>query len=234
MTSTASIVTPAPRAASSPARDGVLAVAPIALGYVPFALVVGATVAEEHAGLGGWAGSWLIYGGSAHLAALRVLHSSGALVAIVTGLLVNARMAVYSASLGRRWHAQPRWFRAVAAALVIDPTWALVMDRPIGSAAAERRFFLGVGLTLGAVWSAAIGVGASIGARLHVASLEVVAPLCLVMLIAPRLRQRADRAAVLAGVVVAIAAHGLPSGTAVGLAIVAGWVAGELAERCGA
>ena len=74
--------------------------------------------------LAGWAGSWLIYGGSAHLATIRTLDEAGAVAAILTGLLINARLLVYSASLARRWREQPRWFRVVAAGLIIDPTWA--------------------------------------------------------------------------------------------------------------
>ena len=50
--------------------------APIAVGLLPFALVIGTTVSESDAGLAGWAGSWLIFGGSAHLATMRVFNAS--------------------------------------------------------------------------------------------------------------------------------------------------------------
>ena len=106
------------------ARQGVLDMVPLFAAYVPFALVIGSAVADHGSVVAGWAGSWLIFGGSAHLAAIRTLDQAGAVVAVLTALMVNARLVIYSASLARRWRDQPRWFRTVGAALVIDPTWA--------------------------------------------------------------------------------------------------------------
>jgi hypothetical protein len=81
---------------------GVLTMIPLVVGYIPFALVVGAAVAGQGAWVAGWAGSWLIYGGSAHLIAVQLLDTSGALLALATALFVSSRLLVYSASLGRR------------------------------------------------------------------------------------------------------------------------------------
>ena len=75
------------------ARDGALAMLPLLAAYVPFALVIGSVAADHGRPLAGWAGSWLIFGGSAHLAALRTLDQAGPVAAILTGLLVNARLA---------------------------------------------------------------------------------------------------------------------------------------------
>jgi predicted branched-subunit amino acid permease len=73
------------------ARHGVTAMAPFVVGYAPFALTVGAVVAGHGDRIAGWTGSWLIYGGSAHLSTLRTLDRSGLLLAILAGALVNAR-----------------------------------------------------------------------------------------------------------------------------------------------
>ena len=227
---TAAPVEASAAAASSPVRDGVAALVPLAIAYAPFALVVGTALAAHDGGITGWAGSWLVYGGSAQLAALRLVDTSGAVVAILTGLLINARMAVYTASLGRRWRTQPRWFRLLAASLVIDATWALGNDRPVSTAPDERRFFLTVGLGLGAVWCTVIGIGAAFGGRLDLAAMDVIAPLCLVALVAPHLRRRAGRATVVVAAVVAvIAVPRLPAGTGLLVAAAAGCLAGELA-----
>ena len=48
---------------SSPGREGALAIVPLVVAYVPFALVIGAAAAERGAPVAGWAGSWLILGG---------------------------------------------------------------------------------------------------------------------------------------------------------------------------
>jgi len=175
MSATTAAPVEAPAAApSSPVRDGLAALVPLAIAYTPFALVVGTALAAHDGGITGWAGSWLVYGGSAQLAALRLVDTSGAVVAILTGLLVNARMAVYTASLGRRWRTQPRWFRLLAASLVIDATWALGNDRPVGTRRDARRFFLTVGLGLGAVWCTVIGIGAVFGGRLDLAAMDPI------------------------------------------------------------
>ena len=55
----------------SAARAGVTAIAPLVIGFAPFALVVGATIGAASNHEAGIAGSWLIYGGSAQIATVR-------------------------------------------------------------------------------------------------------------------------------------------------------------------
>ena len=140
----------APDVASPSATGaGILAMLPMIVAYAPFALVIGAAVAQHGAPLAGWAGSWLIFGGSAHLATIRTLDDAGAGIAILTGLLINSRLVVYSASLARRWPEQPMWFRVAAAALIIDPTWAAAERHAdqCTDVVQQRRYFLAAGLT---------------------------------------------------------------------------------------
>jgi branched chain amino acid efflux pump len=215
------------------ARAGAVAMAPFVLAFAPFALVIGSSVARLDAPIAGWAGSWLIFGGSAHLATVHGLLDGAPGLAVVTGLLVNARLLVYAASMAPRWRDQPRWFRAVAPALLIDPTWALA-DRHAqhdGSTSAQRRFFLGAGLTLGVAWSAMIAAGAVIGDRLPDVGLELAAPLCLLALVGPRLRDRQHRWAAISAAVVALATSGWSAGTGIAAAVGAGCVAARLARR---
>ena len=60
--------------------------------------------------------------------------------AILTGLLVNARLALYSTSLARHWASQPRWFKLAAAALLW--LWLVEGVRP------DRWDMAGVALSL--------------------------------------------------------------------------------------
>jgi predicted branched-subunit amino acid permease len=210
-------------------RAGALAMAPLVVGYAPFALVIGAAVARVEPPVAGWSGSWLIYGGSAHLAALQGIAGGETLVAIATALLVHARLLVYSASMAPQWADQPRWFRLLGPALLIDPTWALVQQHPQGSPEARRGFFLGAGLLLGAVWSTLIAVGAIAGSRLPSVGLEMAAPLCLIALLGSRLRDRAHRWAAVAGAGTAVVGLAWPYGMGIAAAIVAGTVAAHLA-----
>ena len=99
---------------------------PLLAGYAPlFALVIGSAVADHGQPVAGWAGSWIIFGGARQLAAIRTLDEAGAVAAILTALLIHARLVVYSTSMAQHWAGQPRWFRVTAAALIIDPTWAV-------------------------------------------------------------------------------------------------------------
>ena len=218
-----------PEPAIRDVREGFLAMVPFVVGYAPFALVIGAAVAGSANPLAGWSGSWLIFGGSAHLAVLRSL-DAGLLVAVAGGLLINARLLAYSASLAQHWRNQPRWFRVVAAAMVIDPTWAAA-ERHVAtgaSEAAQRRFFLTAGLVMGAGWSALIAVGAVAGGRLDSLRLEVVVPLCLATMVGPVLRDRGGRAAVIAAAAVATLGSRLPAGAVLLVAIAAGALAGAV------
>ena len=234
MTTMTAPAAPADRSTTGPVRAGVTAVWPLAAGYLPFALVVGAALGEQGGGPAGWAGSWLVYGGSAQLAALRSLEPAGAAVALLTGLVVNARMVLYTVSLNRRWRDQPRWFRVVASSLVIDATWALTVARDERPAGEERRFFLAVGVLLGLVWVGGIAVGTTVGAHVKVDAFDAVAPLVLVALLAPRLARRDDRTAVVvAALVVAVAGPRLPAGTGILAAVAGEVVAGELVSRRG-
>ena len=213
--------------------SGVADMVPLVFAYLPFALVIGAAVAAHGDTVAGWAGSWLIYGGSAHLAAIQALDDGGATVAIVTGLLINARLIVYSAGLARRWRGQPRWFRIAAAGLIIDPTWAAAERYADGCADARRQrgHFIAAGLALGVGWSAAIGAGAIVGARLARFDLDIVVPLCLLALVGEALRERDSRRVIIAAALVAWITSAWPSGTGTLAAITAGVAAGRLGRR---
>jgi len=216
---------------SGDVRDGIVAMAPFVVGLAPFALTIGTAAAHSDDPLAAWSGSWLIFGGSAHLAVLRSVHA-GVLVAIAGGLLIHARLVAYGAALARRWHHQPLWFRLVAAALVIDPTWAAAERHAASGAsdAAHRRFFLAAGVALGIGWSTLIAVGVVAGGRLDSIDLDVMVPLCLVALVAPALRDAANRVPMIAAAAVALLGPLWPSGTTMLLAIVAGTLAGAAAS----
>jgi predicted branched-subunit amino acid permease len=213
-------------------RRAVLGALTLAIGYVPFALVIGSTATEQGAPVAGWSGSWLIFGGSAHLAAMRTLGDSGPLAAILTGLVINARLAVYSASLGRRWSSQPRWFQLAAAPMIVDPTWAMA-ERQAAEApgpSAERRCFLAAAGVFGAAWSAAVALGALVGARLDGVDLRFVVPLCLLALLGRGLADVAGRWVMAAATLAAIVGGSLPAGSGVLLAVAAGAAAGAVAD----
>lgn len=215
------------------ARAGVMAITPLIIGFAPFALVVGATIGAATNHEAGIAGSWLIYGGSAQLATVRTLESGGALMAILTALLINTRLAVYSASLSQHWGDQPLWFRMAAAPMIVDPVWAVAEARALqpGSPREIRAHYFGSAITLFLAWSAFIVTGVMLGSRLDSHALSIAAPLCLLWLVVSRLKDPRNRFIVAAAAVGAIVGRNLPSGLSIFVAILAGCAAGLLLDR---
>jgi predicted branched-subunit amino acid permease len=215
------------------ARTGAASVAPLVVGLVPFGLAVGAAVARSGDRLAGWTGTLVLYGGSAQLAVVDLVGSgSGVAAAVGAGLLVNARLAVYTTSLATRWRGQPRWFRLLAGATTVDPLWALATARPTDlDPRVEREVHLGATALLTVGWLAAVTAGMALGPVADGLGLELTGALCLLVLVVPRLAGRADRAAAAAGGGVAVLAAGRGGGTGLLLAVAAGTAAGVLADR---
>jgi predicted branched-subunit amino acid permease len=214
-------------------RAGLIAVAPLVLGFAPFALVVGATVGATANQGAGIAGSWLIYGGSAQIATARTLESGGAAMAVLTALLINTRLLVYSASLSQHWREQPTWFRIAAAPMIVDPVWALAEARALepGSAREVRAHYFGSAIGLFVAWSVFIVTGVMLGSRLDSHALGVAAPLCLLWLVVSRLHDPRNRFIVAAAATGALVGRNLPSGLAIFVAILAGCIAGQALDR---
>jgi predicted branched-subunit amino acid permease len=185
--------------------EGARAMAPVLAALAPFGFVIGATVSTTSMpSPAGWATSWLIYAGSAQLAVVQLVDGGAALLVVVaTTIALNARFVAYGAGLAPHWADEPRWWRAVAAYLLVDPTYALTVarySRP-GTRTERRAYFLGAALTLWIGWQIVTAAGVLVGAGVPDAlALEFAAPLCLVGLLVPRASAHdTRRAAVVAG-----------------------------------
>lgn len=208
---------------------------PILAGIVPFGLAVGVAAAGSSVGrVAGWATSWTIYAGSAQLAAIELLDAHAApLVVLATVVAVNARLLLYGAAIAPHWREAPRWWRLLAAYLLVDPTFVVAADRYRCPATPEekRRFYLGAALTLWLGWQLATAAGAVVGTSAPGAStLEMVVPLTLVGLLVAPTRSTAGRVAAAVGGATAVASQALPMGTGVIVAAIAGMLAGAAAE----
>jgi predicted branched-subunit amino acid permease len=229
------VVPPPSGLVASEARAGVATAAPLLLAYAPFGLAIGAACAEHPDRAAGWAAGPLLFGGSAHLAVLGMLAAGSSLAVIVlTGLVVNARLLVYSAALARDWRGVPRRRRALAAFLLVDPTFVVATERAgrPGTEAQRRAFYLGAGATMWVGWVAAVTLGLLAGGHLGPGSgLQVAAPLCLAAAAVPHLRRAPGAAAVLVGAATALVGRSWPHGTGLLAAIVAGAAAGARLDR---
>jgi predicted branched-subunit amino acid permease len=220
------------RATRSDFGAGARAMVPVLAGLVPAGIAVGA--AWSAAGLPvapGLVAAASVYGASAQLVVLE-LGATGAsplVVAIVTGV-ASIQLALLGAGLGR-WlcgaSAPSRW---LAALVLVSPAY-LVTDAGVAdssSAVTRRRYYLGAGATLWAGWQVAHAAGMVLGAVIPpAAALDFALPLCLLGLVAARLRDPATRTAVLAAAATAAVVRAAPLGTGVVVAVAVGIVAGR-------
>lgn len=208
---------------------------PLLAGYVPFAVLIGVAAGRSADPVAAWAGALLIFGGSAHLSVIELIgDGSGVAAAVCTGLLVNARLTIYSASLLPLWRGAPLWHRLVAAAVVIDPMVMIAHRRQLepGTRSEQRAFFAGAAAVLAVGWSGMIAAGAVLGAQQDAVSmLAICTPLCLAAMVAPHLRHAAGARAVVAAAATALATSSWPAGTGLLMAMLAGAVAGGWGGR---
>src|SRR4051812_36073556 len=156
---------PVPAGAGDQWRAGARAAMPFVIGLAPFGVTVGAAVAASADPLAAWTGTLLLYGGSGQLAVLQVL-GSGAPVwtAILVGVLVNARLLVYSGGLAPLWKGARPWATVLGAATVVEPTWAIAEHRRrTGPPAGARAHYAGAAGVLTVGWTAAVTLGTLVG-----------------------------------------------------------------------
>jgi predicted branched-subunit amino acid permease len=212
---------------------GVRAMAPMLLVYAPFGLLVGAAVARSESPTVAWLSTWTVYGGAAHLAVLDVLQQgTGALGAAVVGLLINARMIAYAASLAPHWRDGSTRSRVAAAAILTDATWGLAQSHPAEDASARRRFYFGAGLVLWFGWPLLVTLGVLVGGWVQDVPVATLLP-CLTLgsLAVRQLRTRPTLAAGAAAAAVAVATAGLDGGVALLLAAAVGATAAAVVHR---
>lgn len=212
-------------------RDGIADVAPMLVGVVPFGLVAGA--APIAAGLDvaqAVAMSALMFAGASQLAVAEVLGSDGsAPIAVVTALIINLRMVLYSASLAPALARESLGRRLQISYFLVDQVYALSVLRWDGTDDRRLRvpYYLAMALVLWVSWQITTLVGALVGARLpEDIPLDFAVPLVFLVLLVPVLEKRPSLVAAAVGGAVAVTAAELGAGR---LAIVVGAVCGIVA-----
>jgi predicted branched-subunit amino acid permease len=165
---------------------------------------------------------------------IQLVDAGGDVVVVaLSALAVNARLAVFSATLAPAWRGTRLWVRLAAAVTVIDPTWMVSSRLQTRGAAPAmvRRHFAGASVTLLLGWSGFVALGAVAGNLVPAqAGLSLFAPLCLLAMVAPGTRTVAGAAAAVVGLAVAFAGAALPAGLSLLLAMPLGVVAAEVGE----
>ena len=216
------------------ARDG----APFLLVIIPFGLLFGVVATEAGLSIAETMGfTVLVIAGAAQFTAVQLLTENAPVWAILAAALgVNLRMAMYSATLTPHLGAAPLWQRALVAYFNVDQSFAvssLRFEREPGMPLPQKvAYFLGTVSHIAPLWCVATFVGAVAGAAIPPEfALDFALPITFLALVAPALRTLAHIVAALVAVSVALLAAGLPPGTGILLAGLAGMVAGAETER---
>jgi predicted branched-subunit amino acid permease len=227
---------------SNPMHDvaaGARAMAPWLAGVAPFGLVIGIAAARaDFPTVAGWLTAPLIFGASAQIAAIQLLDAGAtAATVVLTVLVINLRLVLYSAAMARYWRGTPLWWRLLGAYLLIDPSFVVGTERyAVAAPGQDRRrghaHYLGGGLLLWVGWLAAVAIGATAGARIPESlHLELLVPLYLLGEIVPRLRDLAPRRTALTSALVGLVCLNLPLHLGIVVAIVAGLAVGGATLR---
>jgi predicted branched-subunit amino acid permease len=206
---------------------GAQAMAPWLVGMALYGLVVGVSAAKaDIPTVAGWLTGPLIYSGGAQVAAIDLL-DAGATPAVVvaTVLAINTRLIIYSAAVADHWRGTSRRWRALAAYLLVDPSFAVGLDRyqRPGDRTGAHAHYLGAAGLLWITWLGALTVGATVGDRLPGGlHLEFVIPLFLVGEVVRRVSTSATRRGCAAAVAVAVLGTAAPLHLGLVMAIATG------------
>ena len=216
---------------------GYVDTAPFALIMVPYSLLFG--VVARDAGLDvfqAFSMSVVVIAGAAQFTALALLQDNAPmLVALMTALAVNLRMAMYSAALVPHVGHAPLGVRALMSYVMVDQAFAVAVrtyeDHPEMSGAEKVGYYFGCMALLCPLWYTFTLVGAVLGKAIppHY-SLDFAVPVCFIALLGPLLRSLPHVLAALVAAVTSLAFAWIPWSLGLIIAAFCGIVTGAQAE----
>ncbi len=233
-----------PKALSSPTAraaylSGVRDTVVVVPSYLPFGLVCG--VASVNAGLSTSASVALpaiVYAGSAQAVMLQVIQSSAALwVAILSGCVINLRLAVYSAAMAAKVRQFSTGQRMLVAAFLVDNTFAFMQARE-RSHPHDRHliaYYAGASTVFWSFWWLFCMIGVFAGNIVPTSwQLDFAIPLSFIAIAATSIRSMPMGVAALVGGAASVLLFSLPLKLGLIAACVAGLMGGLLAEKLAA
>jgi 4-azaleucine resistance transporter AzlC len=215
--------------------SGVRVAVPITLGVVPFGMVAGvAAVSVGVPAMQALAMSVVIFAGASQLAATELIGQNAPVaVVVLTVIVVNLRLVMYSASIAPYFERQSGRWKAWLAYLLTDQAYAVsVMEFRNDDSTNRRWYYLGVATPLWVTWQAATVAGILLGSEVPASwHLEFAVPLVFLAVLVPAVTDRTTVVTAVVGGAVAVAAHGLPFNLGLLTAAVAGIAAGLLVEE---
>ncbi|MCP1675948.1 4-azaleucine resistance transporter AzlC [Natronocella acetinitrilica] len=214
---------------------GFRAIGPMLPGVVPFGMTAG--IAALEAGLGPAVGiglSIIVFAGAAQLVIAQLI-GDGALpiIVVLTALVINLRMVMYSASLAPYFGNLSMAWKTTIAYLLTDQAYAVSITRFMAGLDRKLRpwYYLGVAAPIWTVWLTATVLGVWVGAAIPEAwQIGFALPLVFLVLLVPVVRSRPSVIAAAVGGSVAVIAYSAPYHLGLTLGAIAGVVSGVMAE----
>ncbi|MFA1609502.1 AzlC family ABC transporter permease [Halobellus rubicundus] len=206
---------------------------PVLIGFVPFGLVAGAAGVDagltplQTIGL-----SVVVFAGASQLAAIDLFgRNAELLVVVLTGVVINLRMLMYSASIAPRFRPLRAWWKTACAYVLTDQAYALSIARYSDedlSPSERRNYYLTVAVSLWLLWQVCTILGIVVGARVPDSwGLEFAVPLVFLGLLVPTVTSPPKAVAAIVGGTVALA--GSVFAAPFNLGLIAGGVVGVVA-----
>ena len=216
-------------------RDGLGAVAPMVAAILPFGVTAG--VAGLDAGLGAaltLGMSLIVFAGASQLASIQLIDAGAAApLVVLTALIINLRMVMYSAHLAPHFRHVSAGGRSLMAYILTDQAYALTISRVMTRDADgfHHWFYFGVALPLWGVWQIATAFGYWAGTAMPPAwELGFIVPLIFLALLVMSITSRPGLIAALVAGALSVLGRDLPAGLGLTLASLAGIIAGVMAE----
>ena len=204
--------------------------------YLPFGLVCG--VASVNAGLTTGASlalPALVYGGSSQAVLLQFLQGNASLwVAILSGCVINLRMAVYSAAMASKVRHLAKPQRMLVAAFLVDNTFAFMQERERTHPHDKNiiAYYAGVSTMFWSFWFLFCVIGVFAGNIVPGSwQLDFAIPLSFIAIAATSIRTVPMAAAALVGGLASVVLFALPLKLGLIAACLAGLMAGLLAQK---
>jgi len=218
------------------AREGWRTVLPFSVGTISWAIVTG--LAMRSSGLSeleAMGMSVLVFAATAQLGALPLIASGAPLWLIfLTGLVLNLRFVIFSASIAPVFHDRPWAQRLACSYLLTDSGFTLLSPRLLGAQDPQWRwgYYLGPALWGWLLWQGCVLIGVlGAGVLPRDWSLEFMGTIALMVMLVPMTRSRPMLLAALVAGLAAVLLHALPLRMGLFAAIALGIAAGFLAER---
>lgn len=215
-------------------KHGALSMSPILMGIIPFGLVFG--VSSVTMGFSVFQASMMslcVFAGASQLAAVQLMGEHAPLLVVAaTGLVINLRMLMYSASIAPHFAGLSIAHKGFLAYFLTDQAYAMSLARYAEGYEKQDKgwYYLGGAATIWAGFNVCTILGALLGASLPVSwDLEFAIPLTFLALLIPLVKGKPDLKAAISAAGAALLLHDLPYNGGLLIAAVIGVVVGYFA-----